>query len=314
MASSVKDSPMIPSPSNSLMFTSPTLSTASSLSSSGFDFVNVKQQLDSERLVGAGAIRNTRLRDTAGEESSFSDDEIVWTVSESEDPSGAAVLSDDDFVVLTRSSTQRSKTKKSEDDNVTIHGTPHNLTSGLEPEDRDSISSELAKEVARLRIDADNGLVEGASGTTTVDSVAFGTTKSSSPEVATNKCMKKKKKEKQKVSEKRVGMKETESTSIAKELINDGADVSADDVAPVLTKSLSQATIVPCPPQIPSAAPAPASLKKKKKVKAKKDKAVVTSPAIPSTPVSSEKVSKQSGNPTPYDEAVTYITSCVDPW
>jgi hypothetical protein len=296
------------------MFTSPALSTTSSLSSSAFDFVNVKQQLDSERLAGAGAICNTSLGATAGEESSSSDDEIVWTISESEDPIGAAVLSDDDFVVLTRSSTQRSKTKKSDDDTVTIHGTPHNFTSGLEPEDRDIISSELVKEVARLNIDTDGGLVGEASGTEAPGSVGFDSTESSPPETAPNKGMKKKKKKKneeEKVSEKRVKVEETESVSTTKELINDRVDVSMDDTVPVLTKSLSEATIVPYTPQLPAVAPAPMSSKKKKKGKAKKDKAIVTSPLVP---VSSEKVSEQSDTPTPYDEAVTYITSCVDPW
>lgn len=313
MSTTVKDPPTnaIPSPSGSLTFTSPALSAVSSLSSSAFEFVNVRQQLDSERLASAGAISKASLEATAGEESSFSDDEIVWTVSESEDPYGAAVLSDDDFVVLTRSSAQRSMTRKAEDDNVTIHGTPHAFNSGLEPDDRDTISLELAKEVARLNIDPDGGLVGEASGTRMPDLTGVDSTGSSSPETAANKGRKKKRSKEQKAPKRSVKAEGKGRGANIKELNRDEVVVSTDSIAPVLTKSLSEATIVP---DIPSAAPAPTSPKKKKRVKDKKDKAVIASPVVHSAPVSSEKVSEQPLNPTPYDEAVTYITSCVDPW
>lgn len=86
------------SPSDSLIITSPSLS-ASSLSSSGYDFINVRQHVQ-EAGGNAGSLSRGVV---VGGESS--DDEIVWSVSEGEDFEGganAALLSDDDFVLLSR--------------------------------------------------------------------------------------------------------------------------------------------------------------------------------------------------------------------
>lgn len=158
----------ISSPSDSLIIASPTLSASvSSLSSSGFDFVAVRQHLPIN-TVPPKTPHTTAIN--AGEEPLFSDDdELVWNVSESEDFSegihGSAVLSDDDFVVLSRA---RSPTKakmtlasgSAASQTDTIRGLPPNIRlgtdSGSEPKvNKDVAASEFAKELDKLSTNAE---------------------------------------------------------------------------------------------------------------------------------------------------------------
>ncbi|KAF9452252.1 hypothetical protein P691DRAFT_661408 [Macrolepiota fuliginosa MF-IS2] len=153
----------ISSPSDSLIITSPVLS-ASSLSSS-FDFVAVQQQSNSEhRATGAfvvpAAPNNTVV--LTGEDSSFSDDEIVWSVSESEDFEGihgGAVLSDDDFVVLDRAPRQSISRPRPVAKVAAVSASKTGTATGSVG----VVAAELAKELARLNIDAES--VEESDGT-----------------------------------------------------------------------------------------------------------------------------------------------------
>lgn len=350
----------ISSPSDSLIITSPALS-ASSLSSSGFDFVNIKQRLDSERLATSGPIAspvttttsNTTATSKAGEESSFSDDEIVWNISESEDLNGGAALSDDDFVVLSHirssASRPRPKAKTSESNAVgqagTIRGVPLGLNSELEVETRDMVASELAKEVAKLSVGTNDGLVGEASGMNTPVLVEAdpGSTKplkkkgkkakkerTEEEEVLKRQKKKEKKERKEKEKLEKAAAKELKKIQKEKEAAardlkkrQESADIDATPLAipaplPPVTapgpiKSVSTATLVPSSNTNDDHAVLQSPKKKKK---GKKGEPIATlSPFLPATTsITVEKVSEHISNPTPYDEAVSYITSCVDPF
>ncbi|KAJ3566321.1 hypothetical protein NP233_g7076 [Leucocoprinus birnbaumii] len=373
----------ISSPSESLIITSPSLS-ASSLSSSGFDFVTLQpRSSDQERLDNASSIsaNTTPVHSTSsaivqpGEESSFSDDdEIVWGISESEDLEGSTgglgtVLSDDDdFVVLSRNKpaalTSRARTRTSEtveSQTGTIRGVPV-LPGALEPypsvndpqglsdiasdtlKPNDEVASELASELAKLNVGADS-LAGEANGTRTP---VEGELRAAQPDTTGALPKKKKgKKKKERTPEEEAlrqqrknarrerKERERQEKKVAKALEREKKAKLA--AVPLLSKSASTATLVPSsnttanriapdtsiavastlpsplePVKTLTTVPTPPdSPKKKSRKRVRKAKATESASAPHNTAVT-EKVTEQTNtksSPTPYDEAVSYITS-----
>ncbi|KXN82565.1 hypothetical protein AN958_02416 [Leucoagaricus sp. SymC.cos] len=314
----------ISSPSDSLIITSPTLS-ASSLSSSGFDFVAVQQRsLDSEQHGNANADSahtpvHAAYHPHAGGEPSFSDDdEIVWGVSESEDLEGStsglgAVLSDDDFVVLSRTrplSTSRTRSRTSE--SVSFHKAGSAIEQAEVMNDKDMIASELATELAKLNVN--DSLVGEASGTKMpVDSEA------ASPEPSMPGALpKKSKKVKERTPEEEEALKEQRRNERKEKKEKEKQEKEAAKPSSALDAAIRKEEETPVPTVAPLPSPSTESTKlptpnsPKKKKKGKKGKTVATPPSLqPSTEKVSEQASGDKSAPTPYDEAVSFITSYI---
>jgi hypothetical protein len=188
------------------------------------------------------------------------------------------------------------------------------------------IASELAKELAKLSIE-DESLAGEASGTRTPVREA----KPNLPETLLKKKGKKKERTPEEEALRKQRRKERKERRAKEKREKKAAKAlkkNSPPVAPELSKNTSTATLVPSsitnashiapqegatpvPAIVPLPSPPSSPVKTpgspKKKKKSKKAKAAETSPLQRDTEQSDKSA------PTPYDEAVSYITSCVDP-